>query len=290
MEINTPTAPFNDTLDLSRNNPDRKTWGKDNSSERLHLGSEYDVTVGTQPEASVQPPNPAPGPPADEFPFKHKLSNGTELKAKTQDELYALIETELSKKVETVVELKFDDEPLYKPIEFKRKELTVQQQADLLNVWKENPQKALRMLEEAEYGVPMDALLQHLTRAEQRELERRQMEAGVEFLGECEDYNPTTANGAKLTEYLKKENKPITKNNLMVAFRKLSETDPALIKKVDAPPPAVEDETEELQPPVVVPSNQGRPENPASPQIDPVKFASLSLAEQAKLLTRVRHA
>src|SRR5262249_23641791 len=143
-------------------------------------------------------------------------------------------------------------------------------QADILNLFKENPQKAIRQLEEAEYGAPMETILQNLSRAERRELARREEEAGADFIMETESYNPTPANGKKIVDYVRGKGKPITKQNLTVAMNHLvAAGDQALLRKVDEPTATTVIETPE--PPTIVPSNQGRPE--AEPAGNSAEFA-----------------
>lgn len=286
--IDKPMQTFDDQTDFSRNNPARQQWGKQNSTSDFHLANEYD----TQPPTPEPPSTEVPVPPAPKF--THKLANGTLLEAESFEALAAQIEKAAQPQTPAPVPqiLEFEDKLPYQPIEFKPKELSLQEQANILNVWKENPQKALRMLEEAEYGHPMETILQRLSRAEQRELERAQMEAGVEFMGECEDYNPTATNGKKLTEFLAKEKKPITKQNLKVAFLKLSAEDKTLLRKVDEPTPTPEPEDPTLvetpPPPTVVPSNQGRVESQPQNVVDVAKFASMTLKQQQEYFATLK--
>jgi len=288
VEINKGIEPFDDRMDATRSNAERKPWGKTPNADQFKLDSEYAVT---QPAPVVPAVTPAPVMPAPKF--VHKMANGTTLEAETVEELAKKIEAAVN--TQTPVPLDFEDKPLYQPIEFKRKELSLQEQANILNVWKENPQKALRMLEEAEYGHPMEVILQTLSRDEQRELHRRQDEAAADFLGDVEDYNPTVANGRKLTEYLKSKGKPITKQNLVLSFQQLvAAGDKSLLRKVEEQPPAEsaaatdESLTETPPPPTVVPSNQGRPEVPAPGQVDVAKFASMNLDQQKKFFADLR--
>jgi hypothetical protein len=172
IDITQGVQTFDDRLDTSRGNPDRKPFGA-KGTDQFHMGSEYDV------EQSVSPAN-DPGPDASVTPtpvlqkFTHKLSNGTTLEADSVEALAVLIEKSFQQQA-PVEDLKFDDRPLYTPLEFKRKELTLQEQADLLNLWKEKPQEAMRKLQEAEYGASMDVILMNLSRTELRELNRRQV-------------------------------------------------------------------------------------------------------------------
>jgi hypothetical protein len=292
IDISKGIESFDDRTDFSRNNTERKPWGKSNSADALNLGSEYDVTVPAVEPAAVVP---AVVPPVVEAPkkFTHKLANGTTLEAATVEELAAQIEKSFNTQAPVPVE--FEDKPLYQPVEFKRKELSLTEQANILNVWKENPQKALRMLEEAEYGVSMDVLLQNLSRAELRELNRMQEEAGAAFLMDNETYNPTRANGKKLTDYLKEKGKPTTTKNLTVAFQQLvAAGDKTLLRKVDDPAPVVvpvvvaDDLEDSPAPPVVVPSNQGLPGAPPTTQLDPAKFATMTLAQQKDFFAKLR--
>jgi hypothetical protein len=290
IDITKGIESFDDRTDFSRNNTERKPWGKGNSADTLNLGSEYDVTV---PPVEPPPVTPPVVPPVVEAPtkFTHKLANGTTLEAATVEELAALIEKAFQTQAPAPVE--FEDKPLYQPVEFKRKDLSLTEQANILNVWKENPQKALRMLEEAEYGVSMDVLLQNLSRAELREVNRAQEVAAIEFMEECETYNPTIGNGKKLSEFLKAKGKPITKKNLVIAFQQLSADDKALLRKPDdivvpAPVTPPEELSETPPPPVVVPSNMGLPEAPKPGQVDVAKFAGMSLTEQKKFFSDLR--
>jgi hypothetical protein len=286
IDITKGIESFDDRTDFTRGNPDRKPWGK-GGTDSLSLGSEYDVTVPpttTEPEPVVTPVT-APAPK-----FTHKMANGTVLEAATVTELAALIEKSVAPAPVAAAPLEFEDKPLYTPLEFKPKELTLQQQADILNVWKENPQKAKRMLDEAEYGQPMDEILKRLDRMEMNELYRQQEIAGAEFMGECETYNPTVSNGKKLTALLKEKGKPITKHNLQVAFNQLvAAGDKNLVRPVDAAP-AVDDPDliDSPPPPTIVPSNQGLPSAPPAQTLDAAKFASMSLPDQKKFFADLR--
>jgi hypothetical protein len=287
IDITQGVQTFDDRLDTSRGNPDRKPFGA-KGTDQFHMGSEYDV------EQSVSPAN-DPGPDASVTPtpvlqkFTHKLSNGTTLEADSVEALAALIEKSFQQQA-PVEDLKFDDRPLYTPLEFKRKELTLQEQADLLNLWKEKPQEAMRKLQEAEYGASMDVILMNLTRAELRELNRRQLEAEAEFMGECEDYNPTPANGKKMLAFLEENKVPRTKHNLVVAFRKLSASDPSLIRQPETPTAEPEPGEEVPKPPTHVPTNQGRQETLPDQSGDKfaLEFAGWPLAKQQEWFAKKR--
>ena len=289
MEINKGIETFDDRVDLSRSNPDRMKVGSQ-GTDRFHLGSEYDTAPLTA-VAEVVPPKVEDTPPPK---FTHKLANGTTLEAASVEELATLIEKSFVQAPPQVLE--FEDKPLYTPIEFRHKDLSLTEQAEILNLWKENPQAAMRKLQEAEYGAPLETIMQNLSRAELRELNRRQEEAGVEFLGECDTYNPTKANAKKLTDYLHAKGKPITKQNLVLSFQQLvAAGDKTLLRKVDEQvvadsADANKDLTEVPPPPVLVPSNQGRPE--VQEQVDAAKFArefaSWPLPKQQNYFAKLR--
>lgn len=261
IDITKGVQTFDEGLDVTRSNPDRKPFGA-KGTEQFNLGSEYD----TPPQEPETPPT-SPVPPAAEQKFTHKLANGTVLEAKSVEELAGKIEQALQQQAPPAP-VEFDNQPLYTPMEFKRKELTLIEQADILNLWKEKPQEAMRKLQEAEYGASMDVILTNLSRVELRELSRRQLEAEAEFMGECEDYNPTPANSKKMLALLEQNKVPRTKHNLVVAFNKLKAADPTMVRQPEA---VVDDTTEVTPPPSHVPTNQGRPE--AVPQADAEKFA-----------------
>lgn len=279
MEINKPVTPFDDRMDTSRNNPERKPWGKGTDATGLNLDSEYKVSITeVKPAETSAPPQK----------FTHKLANGTVLEAGTIEELAGLIEKSFQQA--PTPPLDFEDKPLYQPYEFKRKELTLAEQAEILNVWKENPQKAMRMLQEADLGAPVEVLIQKLTETQTLLRIRAEEEAGAEFVGDVEDYNPTATNAKKLTDYLREKGKPITKNNLTVAFRQLvAAGDKNLVRKVEAQPEAPEPGvTEPPEPPTVVPSNQGSIETPAQSTLDVAKFQSMTLDQQKKFFSDLR--
>ena len=290
MEINKGIETFDDRMDVTRTNKDRKPFGKSNGTEQFNLGNEYDVKVA-EPEKPAEPPKvEALEPPKK---FTHKLANGTVLEAATVEELAMKIESAF--KQQPAIPVDFEDKPLYQPYEFKPKELSLAEQAEILNVWKENPQKAMRMLQEADLGAPASVIIEKLNEAQRVMRQRAEEEAAVEFLGECDTYNPTTANGKKLTAYLREKQKPITKQNLVLSFQQLvAAGDKTLLRKVEeqAPPESAEaiDEslTEVPQPPTVVPSNQGRPEAPPQGQVDVAKFANLSLDKQKEYFASLR--
>lgn len=287
IEINKGIEAFDERIDFSRNNTDRKPWGR-SGMDNLDVRSEYDT-----PTVAAEAPKPTAEPPAvPEKKFTHKLSNGTVLEAATVEELAQQIEKAATTPSPAPQALEFEDKPLYQPIEFKRKELSLQDQANILNLWKENPQKALRQLEEAEYGVSMDVLLQNLSRAELRELHRQQEIAGAEFLEECVDYRATPTNAKKLTGYLAEQNKPITKNNLKVAFQRLVQAgDKNLLIEAQPEVPTVDETLDEVPPPpVIVPSNQGTPPTQTTNAIDPAKFAALPLDKQKEFFRNLKRA
>jgi hypothetical protein len=279
IDITKGIEPFEDRMDFSRNNPERKPFAS-KGTDQVNIGSEYDPFV---PPPEVKPPDPPPVTPPPAPKFTHKLANGTTLEAATVEDLAAQIEKAITQQAPApVVEENFEDKPVYEGYQFSRKELTLQEQANILNVMRENPQKAYRMLQEAETGATTEKLLQVLNETQMALRLQKEMEAGAEFLGECEDFNPTTANSKKITDYLKEQKKPVTLKNLKVAFRKLvAAGDKSLLVKVEeAPPVDDKDLTDTPPPPVVVPSNLGRPEEAARPGVDAAKFAALPLSKQ----------
>lgn len=284
INIDKGIEPFDDVTDFTRGNKDRKPWGKQGSTAELHMGAEYDAPPPAEPTQQPGPPTPTPEPEK----FTHKLANGTVLKASTVEELATQIEKSLQVQAPPAPPLDFEDKPVYEGYLFKRKELSLQEQADILNVMKENPQKAYRMLQEAETGATTERLLQALNETQMALRTQKETEAAAEFLGECEEFNPTAANGKKLAAYLKEKGKPITVRNLKVAFEQLKATDKSLVMQPDAQP-VVEDDTEDVPPPpVIVPSNTGRPEAPAAPSVDAAKFAALPLDKQKAYFANLR--
>jgi hypothetical protein len=286
IEINKGIEPFDDVTDFTRGNKDRKPWGKQESTNELHMGSEYDVTVPTPNNPEIPPVQP-PVTPAPKF--THKLANGTVLEADTVEALASQIEKALQVQTPPPPPLDFEDKPVYEGYTFKRKELSLQEQADILNVMKENPQKAYRMLQEAETGATTERLLQALNETQVALRTQKETEAGAEFLGECEDFNPTAANGQKLVAYLKEKKKPITVRNLKVAFQQLvAAGDKSLVMKPDAQPPVEDDSVDVPPPPTIVPSNTGRFEAPAAATVDAAKFAALPLDKQKAYFANLR--
>jgi len=283
LDITKGIEAFDDRTDFSRNNPDRKPWGK-GSADRLDLRSEYDISPPEAP--AVTPPPPVVETPAPKF--THKLANGTVLEAATVEELASKIEKSIATPAPPPP-MEFEDKPLYAPYEFKAKDLTLQEQAEILNLWKENPQAAMRKLQEADLGAPAAKIIEILQSTQQVVRQKLEEEAGAEFLLDCETYNPTPANGKKLLAHLKEKGKPITKQNLMVAFNQLVATDKNLLRKEDAAPPADDKDLEDVPPPpVVVPSNQGRPETPPPGTIDVAKFAALPLDKQKDFFANLK--
>lgn len=284
------TDPFE--TDFTRNNPDRKPFGKANGADALSLADEYKPRIT---EAPTEPP--VAEPPKTEPPtvtFKHKLDNGTELEAASVEELAKKIEQAL--KVPALVVTDFDDKPLYQAIEFKPRELTVQEQADILNVWKENPQKAMKILEEANLGAPVEEVLKQFQTTQTLYRFKLEEEAAADFLGEAETYNPTPANGKKLTAYLNSKGKPITKNNLLKAFADLSSTDKTMIRITEAEPvtppaepkpaePALE---EHPAPPSHMPANMGAREEAPKPGVDVEAFSKLSIGQQKEYFANLK--
>ena len=291
IEINKGIEAFDERTDFSRSNPDRKPWGK-GGTDGLNIASEYDVAA---PPAPVEPP--VVEPPKVETPapkFTHKLKDGTLLEAESIEALAEKIEKAVTTQAPPPP-LEFEDKPLYQPYEFKPKELSLAEQADILNLWKENPQKAMRKLQEADLGAPASVIIQKLQEAQNVIRMKAEEEAGAEFLGECDTYNPTPANGKKLVEHLKTKGKPITRQNLVLSFQQLvAAGDKTLLRKVDEQPPAesavVDDPslTDVPAPPAIVPSNQGLPVAPPAGQVDVAKFAAMSLDQQKKYFSDLR--
>lgn len=286
IEINKGIEPFEDTIDFSRNNPDRKPWGK-GSADRIDLRSEYDpapLPPETPAEKKDEPP-PAPK-------FTHKLSNGTVLEAASVEELASKIEQAISQTQLPPPPQDFEDKPLYVPYEFKPKELTLQEQAEILNLWKENPQAAMRKLQEADLGAPAATIIKMFQDTQQVVRQKLEEEAGVDFIIDHADtYNATAANAKKLIEFLKKESKPITRQNLAVAFNRLvAAGDKNLLRKEEPAVSVEEDESVEdvPPPPVIVPSNQGRPETSPAGSVDVAKFAALPLNEQKAFFANLK--
>lgn len=284
--IDKPIQPFDDQTDFSRNNPNRQKFGEHQGANKFHLGDEYAV-IPAEPETPPSTTVPPVTPPAQKF--THKLANGTELTADSVEALAAAIEKSIQQQAPPAP-VEFEDETVYKPIKFERKELTLQQQADILNIWKENPQKAMRMLQEAEYGASLDTIVTQLQRSELRELGRREEEIGIEWVYDNIDkYNPIPENGQKLTKFLREKQKPITKKNLDIAFAQLSAKDPTMLKTPTPPAPDPTDELEEHPaPPAVVPSNLGGVIPPVTPQVDVEKFKRMSLKEQQEYFAKLR--
>lgn len=284
IDITKGIEPFEDRIDFTRGNKDRQTYGKSTGTNQFHLGNEYDVQLPeTPPVPPVVPPVETPA-----QKFTHKLANGTTLEAATVEELATLIEKSLVQQAPPAP-VYFEDKPLYTPMEFKRKELTIKEKADILNLWAQDPQAAKRQLDEAEYGQPMEVILQQLSRSEQRELNRRQEEAGVEFVMEMDSYNPTRENAKKLTDLLHSKGKPITKHNLVVAFQQLSAADKSLVRKVDDVPEVPDPSLSDSPPiPTIVPSNTGRPDSAPPGQVDAAKFAAMPLDKQKQFFKDLR--
>lgn len=290
IDIAKGIEPFEDQTDFSRNNPDRKTFGRSGNDG---LNTADDWTTNSPTVTPVIPPVVPPPDPPVAAKFTHKLSNGTVLEASTMEEMAALIEKAVTQQAPPAT-LDFEDKPLYQPYEFKPKDLSLQEQADILNMWKENPQKAKRMLDEADLGAPASVIIGLLKDTQQVLRMKLEEEAGADFLGDCETYNATPANGKKLGAYLREKGKPITKQNLLVAFRQLSETDKTMIRKVDDIPPSAPPVDDGLQdqppPPVIVPSNQGRPEAPPAADVAKLTrdFAAMSLKDQQAYFASIR--
>lgn len=290
--IDKPVQPFDEGMDVTRNNKDRIPFGKSVNTDRLNLSDEYSVPPAPQADP-IPTPTPPVAPPAEVHKYSHKLADGTVLQAESFEALAAAIEQAISKQTKVETPQEFEDKPLYQPMEFKPKELSLTEQADILNLWKENPQKALAKLQEAQFGVPLEKIISNLSRAELRELNRMQEEAGVEFVMECENYSPTKANGRKLTEHLNKLGKPITKHNLVLSFQQLvAAGDKSLLRaeepKTESAPATDPSLTEVPEPPAVIPSNQGRVETPAPGAVDVAKFASLTLAQQKEYFAKLK--
>ena len=110
------------------------------------------------------------------------------------------------------------------------------------------------------------------------------------MLDHADTYNPTAGNAKKLTEFLKKENKPITKQNLTAAFNRLvAAGDKNLIRAAEVPVVEDDKDVEEVPPPpVVVPSNMGRQEEPPAGSVDVQKFASMSLDKQKEFFRNLK--
>jgi hypothetical protein len=284
IEINRGVETFDDHTDFSRGNKDRQRFGEKNA-DAFSLRDEYDAPRIVD-DTSVPPPV-VDAPPAPKF--THKLANGTVLEAATVEELSAAIEKSIQVQAPSAVE-EFEDKPLYEGRTFTRKELPLTEQAALLNTWGQNPQAVVRKLIEAEFGATPEEVSKTITETQMALRLQKEMEAGVEFLGENEDFNPSKANGTKLTTYLREQNKPITVKNLGIAFRRLvAAGDKALLAK---PEPVVEDPSlaDSPPPPVHVPSNQGLPET--VPNMDAQKraaeFSRLSLREQQEYFAKLR--
>lgn len=286
IDITKGIEPFEDHIDFSRNNPDRKPWGK-GSADRIDLRSEYDPAP-LPPEAPVAATPPPPETPTPQK-FTHKLANGTVLEAASVEELASKIEKAIATP-QPPPPMDFEDKPLYVPYEFKAKELTLQEQAEILNLWKENPQAAMRKLQEADLGAPAATIIKMFQDTQSIVRLKLEEEASVEFiLDNVDTYNPTVANGRKLTAYLKEKGKPVTTRNLTVAFNQLvAAGDKNLLRKEEAPVESQEGLEEVPPPPVIVPSNQGRPETPPVGTVDVAKFAALSLEKQKEFFANLK--
>jgi len=284
MEINKGIEPFDDVTDLTRNNPDRKPFGR-SGNDNLSLSDEY----ATPKSAPVEAPPPAAKK------VKHKLSTGIELEADTIEEMATLIKKEVAKQQTSPAPLEFEDKPAYQPLKLERKEMTPQQKAEILNLWTgtattpADPQAAMRKLQEAEVGVTMEELLRLLNDSQTVIRLKIEEEAGADFMGECDNYRATKENAKKLVDYIKSKNKPITTHNLIVAFRQLSASDPAMLRQPDAelPDPNLHETPE---PPVVVPSNQGMPTEEQKADTAKVirEFSNMTLKQQQEYFANLR--
>ena len=127
MEINKGIEPFEDRMDVTRTNPDRKPFGA-KGTDQFHLGSEYDVKVADPETPPIEPAKVDP-PPAPKV--THKLPDGTVIEGATVEELATNLEKHFSKPPQKTND-DFDDKPLYTPREFKQRELSLQEQADIL--------------------------------------------------------------------------------------------------------------------------------------------------------------
>lgn len=272
IDIKTGITPFEDSVDTSRNNPNRKPWGKGDSD--FHVNDEYDTT----PEESAPP---TPPPPQK---VTHKLANGVVLEADSMEELAQKMEKALAP---PPPEAKWDETPVYTPMEFKPRQLSVQEEVDLLNRWPKTPQKAMRELQEAEFGATMEQIIKRLNMTEMIVMQRAQEEEGVNFLMEvAETYSATKDNADKLTAYLKEKGKPITKNNLVRAFKEMSPTHPELLRTPE--PAAKGEEGEEFEPPTIVASNMGEPPVAAPPGVDIEAFKKMNVKQQKDFFAQLR--
>lgn len=289
MDITKGIEPFEDRMDVTRSNPDRKPYGKSENTDQFNLGSEY--AAPRVPE-TVPPVTPPVTPPADPPKFTHKLANGETLEAATMEEMATKIEQAISKQQQPVT-IEFEDKPVYQPYEFKPKDLTLTEQADILNLWKENPQKAKRLLDEADYGAPAAVIIQKLQEAQNVIRMKAEEEAGAEFLMEADSYNATVANGKKLTALLQERGKPITKKNLLAAFSHLvAAGDKSLLRAPDQAPPVDDGLIPPPEPPTIVPSNQGMPlpAAQADAQKFAAEFASWPLSKQQQYFAKLKQA
>lgn len=287
MEINKGIETFDDRMDVTRTNPDRKPFGG-KGTDQFHLGSEYDVKAADAPPVTEPPKVDPPAPKVT-----HKLPDGTVIEGATVEELATNIEKHFSKQpAPPQTQEDFEDKPLYTPREFKPKDLSVQEMADILNVMKENPQKAFRMLHEAEYGAAPEVVREVLNSEEQRKLGESRGSEGMKFIEANDNYNPTTKNGKKLTDFLHEKGKPITKKNLQIAFGKLLEAGDKGLLKAEVPAKVAQPVDDGLvdspPPPTIVPTNMGLPEAPPAGTVDVAKFRAMSLADQKKVFTDMR--
>lgn len=222
--------------------------------DKLHMASEFDVTV-------EEPPQPQPQPQPQKFSREIDLGDGSGKQRFEADSYEALVDklvtaqTNATRKIQELSRTARTREPEKESSDWQQVRPEVLKAEDVVQLEK-NPHELFRRMYRAEFGVTPEE-------ARERENVRRRNEAEAaaqnDFVRKHPDYNPTVQNAQKIMNLLAAQNLPVSRKNLDYAFEELrTELTP------QASPPAPPTAVREQQPPRE-PAQQPQPPITSSP-------------------------
>jgi len=135
-----------------------------------------------------------------------------------------------------------EDKPLFKPIEYKPRDLTRPEMLSLSDQWSSDPAKAFDALIEARFGATPQAIANGLNAVQTLWRDKLEQSATAKWTerhaNEYWQYD-LIPNLAKIAKKLLDSNHPLTENNLEWSYRQLVDSGELLVEEPEeTPPPA----------------------------------------------------